>query len=187
MLLLRSRSGRLLIVTGLLDFQVGPGLAVTAHRAKGYDMGLVATLEKVEDVTSYGLHPAHQEYQTPCLALSFHLTIAGRTDSEKTYAMRLWHSISSSQGSQSCSSYTSHHLAHLYQSSHRVRYEATKSPSVCVVPTLPGKTIYGTSGHFGLPVGSLRHSGTPVAAWPTTLAFFMPSPSVAISLLVIPP
>ena len=40
---------------------MGSGLAVTAHRAKGYDMGLVATLEKVEDVTSYGLHPAHQE------------------------------------------------------------------------------------------------------------------------------
>lgn len=54
----RSMVGK---IPGLLDFQLGPGLALTAHRAKGYDMGLVATLEKVEDVTSYGLHPAHQE------------------------------------------------------------------------------------------------------------------------------
>ena len=47
--------------------------------------------------------------------------------------------------------------------------------------------MYGTSGHFGLLVGSLRHSGTLVTAWPTTLAFFMPSASVAMSLLVMPP
>lgn len=80
MLLLASRSRCLLISTGLLDFQVGPGLAVTASRAKGYDMGLVATLEKVEDVTSYGLHPAHQEYEIPSLALAVHLTVSGRTD-----------------------------------------------------------------------------------------------------------
>lgn len=31
------------------------------------------------------------------------------------------------------------------------RYEATRSPNVFSVPTLPGKTTYGTSGHFGLP------------------------------------
>ena len=59
---------------------MGPGLAMTAHRAKGYDMGLLATLEKVEDVTSYGLHPAHQEYEAPSLAPAVHLTIAERTD-----------------------------------------------------------------------------------------------------------
>lgn len=63
-----------------MDFQVGPGLAVTAHRAKGYDMGLVATLEKAEDVTSYGLHPAHQEYEVTSPALIVHLTTAGRID-----------------------------------------------------------------------------------------------------------
>lgn len=48
--------------TGLRDFQVGPALAVTAHRAKGYDMGVVAILENVEDMPGYGLHPAHREY-----------------------------------------------------------------------------------------------------------------------------
>ena len=65
---------RSLIWAGLVDFQVGSGLAVTAHRAKGYDMGVVATLEKVEDVTSYGLHPAHQEFENP-LSLSFKQSI----------------------------------------------------------------------------------------------------------------
>ncbi|CAF9924263.1 MAG: hypothetical protein HETSPECPRED_005547 [Heterodermia speciosa] len=49
-------------VPGLRDFQVGPALAVTAHRAKGYDMGVVAILENVEDMPGYGLHPAHREY-----------------------------------------------------------------------------------------------------------------------------
>lgn len=53
---------------------------MTAHRAKGYDMGLLATLEKVEDVTSYGLHPAHQEYEAPSPAPAVHLTSAERTD-----------------------------------------------------------------------------------------------------------
>ncbi|CAF9914904.1 hypothetical protein IMSHALPRED_002277 [Imshaugia aleurites] len=67
-------------IPGLLDFQVGPGLALTAHRAKGYDMGLVATLEKVEDITSYALHPAHQEYGALSRDLAVHLIVAGRTD-----------------------------------------------------------------------------------------------------------
>lgn len=49
------------ITIGLADFQAGPGLAVTAHRAKGFDMGIVVILDKANDVTSYGLHPAHQE------------------------------------------------------------------------------------------------------------------------------
>ena len=52
---------RQLTCTGLLDLQVGPGLAVSVPRAKGYDMGLVATLESVEDISPYGTHPAHQE------------------------------------------------------------------------------------------------------------------------------
>lgn len=40
---------------------IGPPLAVTAARAKGYDMGLVAVLEKPEQVLPYGTHPAHLE------------------------------------------------------------------------------------------------------------------------------
>lgn len=50
-------------IPGLLDLQAGPGLAVSAPRAKGYDMGLVATLEKVDDIAPYGTHPAHSETQ----------------------------------------------------------------------------------------------------------------------------
>ncbi|KAM0805838.1 stress responsive A/B barrel domain protein [Usnea florida] len=48
-------------IPGLLDLQAGPGLPVSAPRAKGYDVGLVATLEKVDDVGPYGAHPAHSE------------------------------------------------------------------------------------------------------------------------------
>lgn len=33
---------------------------MTASRAKGYDMGLVAILDKPEDVPGYAAHPAHQ-------------------------------------------------------------------------------------------------------------------------------
>ena len=48
-------------MTGLRDFQAGRALATTAHRAKGYDIGVVALLENAETVTAYGLHPAHRE------------------------------------------------------------------------------------------------------------------------------
>jgi hypothetical protein len=44
---------------GLLKFDFGPPLASTAHRAQGYDLALVATLEKAEDVKVYAEHPAH--------------------------------------------------------------------------------------------------------------------------------
>jgi hypothetical protein len=50
-----------LFLKGLLKFDCGPPLAITAHRAKEYDIGLVAVLEKPEDVTVYGNHPAHQK------------------------------------------------------------------------------------------------------------------------------
>jgi hypothetical protein len=49
-------------VQGLLKWNANPPLPVTAHRALGYDMGLVAILEKLEHVVTYGEHPAHQEY-----------------------------------------------------------------------------------------------------------------------------
>lgn len=35
---------------------------MTAHRAKGFDMGLLAILEKKEDIAVYADHPAHLEY-----------------------------------------------------------------------------------------------------------------------------
>ena len=45
-----------------MKFDAGAPLAVTAERAKGYDMTVVAILERPEDVVPYGLHPAHQEW-----------------------------------------------------------------------------------------------------------------------------
>ena len=48
-------------MTGLRNFQAGRALVTTAHRAKGYEIGVVAILESAEAVTAYGLHPAHRE------------------------------------------------------------------------------------------------------------------------------
>ncbi|KAI1100862.1 hypothetical protein F4804DRAFT_317751 [Jackrogersella minutella] len=50
-------------IPGLLKINVGPPLAVTAHRSKGFDMGLVAVLEKQEDLAVYATHPAHLHAQ----------------------------------------------------------------------------------------------------------------------------
>ena len=49
-------------IPGLLKLSRNPPLPVSAGRAKGYDMGLVAVLERPEDVPIYAAHPAHQEY-----------------------------------------------------------------------------------------------------------------------------
>ena len=42
--------------------EVGPPLESTASRAKGFDYGLIAVLEKPEDVKVYAEHPVHQKY-----------------------------------------------------------------------------------------------------------------------------
>lgn len=42
--------------------EAGGPLPISVPRAKGFDMGLVAVLEKPEDVASYAIHPAHLEY-----------------------------------------------------------------------------------------------------------------------------
>lgn len=47
--------------SGLTKMSIGPPLAVTAARGKGFDFGLLALLEKPEDVLPYGAHPAHLE------------------------------------------------------------------------------------------------------------------------------
>ncbi|KXT00536.1 hypothetical protein AC579_8831 [Pseudocercospora musae] len=47
------------LVKGLLKFDFGPPLASTAHRAQGFNLGLIAVLEKPEDVRVYAEHPAH--------------------------------------------------------------------------------------------------------------------------------
>ncbi|RAL12204.1 uncharacterized protein BO97DRAFT_443229 [Aspergillus homomorphus CBS 101889] len=48
-------------IPGLRELHAGSPLAATAARAKGFDMGLVAILEKAEDVQVYAAHPAHLE------------------------------------------------------------------------------------------------------------------------------
>jgi len=50
---------KLLAYQGLIKFDCAPPLPSTASRAKGYDLGLVAVLEKPEDVSVYAAHPAH--------------------------------------------------------------------------------------------------------------------------------
>ncbi|KXS96567.1 hypothetical protein AC578_1957 [Pseudocercospora eumusae] len=54
-----SMAAVLTIVKGLLKFDFGPPLASTAHRAQGFNLGLIAVLEKPEDVQVYAEHPAH--------------------------------------------------------------------------------------------------------------------------------
>ncbi|KAI1460016.1 hypothetical protein F4805DRAFT_417838 [Annulohypoxylon moriforme] len=46
-------------IPGLTKVDVGPPLPVTAHRGNGFNMALVASLEKKEDVAVYATHPAH--------------------------------------------------------------------------------------------------------------------------------
>lgn len=41
---------------------MGHPLAMTAARAKGYNLGLVAILDKPEHLAGYAVHPAHQEW-----------------------------------------------------------------------------------------------------------------------------
>lgn len=48
-------------VPGLRSFDLGPPLASTAHRARGFDMALVAVLDTEEQVLGYAGHPAHQK------------------------------------------------------------------------------------------------------------------------------
>ena len=42
--------------------ECGQPLPICLPRAQGFDMGLVAVLEKPEHVASYAVHPAHLEY-----------------------------------------------------------------------------------------------------------------------------
>lgn len=48
---------------------MGPVLGSTAHRAQGYDMGIVTVLDAEEDVLAYAPHPAHQKVHQLRLAL----------------------------------------------------------------------------------------------------------------------
>jgi hypothetical protein len=48
-------------IPGLVSLEAGQPLSICIPRAKGFDMGLVAVLEKAEDVATYAVHPAHLE------------------------------------------------------------------------------------------------------------------------------
>ncbi|KAE8353414.1 hypothetical protein BDV28DRAFT_148071 [Aspergillus coremiiformis] len=50
-------------IPGLRSIQSNQPLPISVPRAKGFDMGLVAVLEKSEDVAVYAAHPAHLEVQ----------------------------------------------------------------------------------------------------------------------------
>ncbi|KAL7893504.1 hypothetical protein HDV63DRAFT_408382 [Trichoderma sp. SZMC 28014] len=46
-------------VPGLTKMSFGKPLPITASRAKGFDMGLVAVLDSPADVSTYATHDAH--------------------------------------------------------------------------------------------------------------------------------
>ncbi|OGM46865.1 stress responsive A/B barrel domain protein [Aspergillus bombycis] len=48
-------------IPGLRSLKTNPPLPISVPRAKGFDMGLVAVLDKPEDVAVYAGHPAHLE------------------------------------------------------------------------------------------------------------------------------
>jgi len=50
------------LCAGLTQMEVAPPLESTASRGKGFNLGLVASLEKAEDVKTYAEHPVHQKY-----------------------------------------------------------------------------------------------------------------------------
>lgn len=45
---------------------MAPPLESTAHRGQGFNLGLVAILDKPETVKVYAEHPAHQKSVFPC-------------------------------------------------------------------------------------------------------------------------
>ncbi|KAK4505440.1 hypothetical protein PRZ48_003403 [Zasmidium cellare] len=49
-------------VPGLQKIDLGPPIPATAARAKGFDYGLIAILDKAEDLKGYAEHPAHLKY-----------------------------------------------------------------------------------------------------------------------------
>ncbi|KAJ5682309.1 hypothetical protein N7462_005474 [Penicillium macrosclerotiorum] len=51
-------------IPGLVSLQCGEPLPISIPRAQGFNMGLVAVLEKPDDIATYAVHPAHLEYVT---------------------------------------------------------------------------------------------------------------------------
>ncbi|OAP60692.1 hypothetical protein AYL99_05694 [Fonsecaea erecta] len=48
-------------IPGLRKLEINTPLPSTAHRGQGFNCGLVAILDKAEDVKVYAEHPAHLE------------------------------------------------------------------------------------------------------------------------------
>ena len=48
-------------IPGLIRLDLNPPHAISASRAQGFDMGLVAILDKPETISVYAQHPAHLE------------------------------------------------------------------------------------------------------------------------------
>ncbi|KAL4780850.1 hypothetical protein BJX76DRAFT_336786 [Aspergillus varians] len=48
-------------IPGLVSLKAGAPLPICVPRAKGFDMALVAVLEKPSDLGGYAVHPAHLE------------------------------------------------------------------------------------------------------------------------------
>ncbi|EPS25764.1 hypothetical protein PDE_00700 [Penicillium oxalicum 114-2] len=48
-------------IPGLISLECGKPLPICLPRAHGFDMGLVAVLEKSDTVATYAIHPAHLE------------------------------------------------------------------------------------------------------------------------------
>lgn len=53
------------VATGLQYVDIGSPLATTAFRAKGFDLALVAVLDRPEDAPIYAEHAAHVKYVAP--------------------------------------------------------------------------------------------------------------------------
>lgn len=52
-------------IPGLQKLDLNPPDPSTAHRSQGFDMGLVAILDKPETIKSYAEHPEHLKYVFP--------------------------------------------------------------------------------------------------------------------------
>ena len=49
-------------IPGLMKLEANTPLPSTAHRGQGFNMGLIAILERADDVKVYAEHPAHLQY-----------------------------------------------------------------------------------------------------------------------------
>lgn len=67
-----KNSRTLTVCPGLQKIDLGPPIPATAARAKGFDYGLIAILDKAEDLKGYAEHPAHLKYVVRPSKLSIH-------------------------------------------------------------------------------------------------------------------